>query len=206
MKRTLALTAAAVATTLPLAACGGNDDTAMPGMSGDSASSSSSESASAASGEFTGADVMFAQGMIPHHAQAVEMSDVLLAKDDVDEDVRALAEQIKAAQAPEIEQMTGWLEGWDAEVPSMDGMDMGTDDSMNEMMSPEDMQALEDATGTEASRLFIEQMTEHHDGAIEMAQTELDEGTDPEAKELAQTIIDTQQAEIEEMQELLAGL
>lgn len=76
--------------------------------------------------------------------------------------------------------------------------------SMNGMMSPEDMAALEEATGTEASRLFLEQITEHHTGAVEMAQAEVDRGTNPEAKELAETIIETQQKEIEEMQDLLA--
>jgi uncharacterized protein (DUF305 family) len=209
MKRTLALTAAALATTLTLAACGGSDDSATTGSPSDSPSSSAE--ASPATGEFSEADVMFAQMMIPHHAQAVDMSDTLLAKDDVDDDVRELAEQIKAAQEPEIQEMTGWLEDWDAEVPSTDGMDMGgdmagMDHSGGGMMSPEDMAALEDATGAEAARLFLEQMTEHHTGAVEMARTELDEGTSPEAKDLAQIIIDTQEAEIEEMEDLLADL
>lgn len=215
MKRTLALTAAALATTLTLAACGGGDDTATPAASGggSSSSSSSSEEATPAEAEFSEADVMFAQMMIPHHAQAVQMSDVLLAKDGVGDDVRGLAEQIKAAQAPEIELMAGWLEDWGAEVPPMDGMAMGGESGgmdmggeMNGMMSPEDMQALEDATGTDAARLFLEQMTAHHEGAVEMAGAEVDGGTSPEAIELAETIVETQQAEIQEMQDLLAGL
>lgn len=206
MKRTLALTAAALATTLTLAACGGGDDAATP-AAGDE--SSSSAEATPAEGDFAEADVMFAQMMIPHHAQAVQMSDMLLAKEDVDDDVSELAEEIKAAQAPEITQMSGWLQGWDAEVPPTDGMamedamDMG---GMNGMMSPEDMQALEDATGTEAAQLFLEQMTVHHEGAVEMAQAEVEEGTNPAAIELGETIIETQREEIEEMQDLLADL
>lgn len=209
MKRTLALTAAALATTLTLAACGGGDDAATP-AAGDE--SSSSAEATPAEGDFAEADVMFAQMMIPHHAQAVQMSDMLLAKEDVDDDVSELAEEIKAAQAPEITQMSGWLQGWDAEVPPTDGMatDGGMDGTdmggMNGMMSPEDMQALEDATGTEAAQLFLEQMTVHHEGAVEMAQAEVEGGTHPEAIELGETIIETQQEEIEEMQDLLADL
>ncbi len=206
MKRTLALTAAALATTLTLTACGGGDDAATP-AAGDE--SSASAEAAPAEGDFAEADVMFAQMMIPHHAQAVQMSDMLLAKEDVDDDVSELAEEIKAAQAPEITQMSGWLQGWDAEVPPTDGMAMedGTDmGGMNGMMSPEDMQALEDATGTEAAQLFLEQMTVHHEGAVEMAQAEVEEGTNPEAIELGETIIETQQEEIEEMQDLLADL
>lgn len=208
MKRTLAL-AAALAATLTLAACGGQDETG-PATTSDS---SNSAPATPASGDFSDADVMFAQMMVPHHAQAVEMSDMILAKDDVDEGVLAIAQQIKDAQAPEITQMTGWLEGWDAEMPSAEGMgemDMdeghGMDMPMNGMMSEQDMQALDEATGDDASRLFLEQMTEHHRGAVQMAETQLAQGTNPEAKELAQTIIDTQEAEIEELEGLLADL
>ena len=90
---------------------------------------------------------------------------------------------------------------------SMGGMDMGGMEGMdNGMMSEEDMRALQDAEGQAAARLFLEQMVQHHTGAIEMAQTELSEGQNPEALELAQTIVDTQQDEITQMQELLATL
>ena len=83
----------------------------------------------------------------------------------------------------------------------MEGMDHG-----GGMMSEDDMAALEAATGAEASRLFLEQMTMHHEGAIEMAQDEVDNGQNPDAVEMAQTIVDTQTAEIAQMQELLAQL
>ncbi|WP_201276677.1 DUF305 domain-containing protein [Marisediminicola senii] len=147
---------------------------------------------------------MFAQMMVPHHEQAVEMSDMILAKDDVDPDVLDIAQQIKDAQGPEIEQMNGWLDEWDA---SDDMGDMGgMDHSMDGMMSDDEMEALEGSSAESASRLFLEQMTEHHEGAIDMAQTELDEGEYPEAVELAQDIVDTQQAEIDQMQEILSGL
>jgi uncharacterized protein (DUF305 family) len=191
--RTVAATAA-LALTLTLVGCApgaGSDDTDdMPGMDHDG----SSESA-----EFDSADVMFAQMMIPHHEQAVEMSDVLLAKDGVDEDIAALAERIKAAQQPEIDLMEGWLEDWDVDMP-MSGMDHG-----DGMMSQGDMDALEDATGDEASALFLEQMIEHHEGAILMAEGEVEAGQNRDAIALAEKIIEDQTAEIAEMEQLLAG-
>jgi len=177
LTRTL-ITVALTATALTLAACGGDDHNDV--------------------------DVTFAQEMIPHHAQAVQMSDMLLAKDDVDPEVVDLAEQIKDAQAPEIETMSGWLEQWGEDVPATDmgSMDM---DSMNMdgMMSSEDMSALDAAESTDAAQLFLEGMTEHHQGAIEMAEQEVEDGEAPEAIDLAETIIDSQQAEIDEMEQLV---
>ncbi|MGN8552475.1 UNVERIFIED_CONTAM: DUF305 domain-containing protein [Microbacterium sp. SLM126] len=192
MKIRTTATAVSLALMFALVGCAPAADTDdMPGMDHDD----SSESA-----EFDSADVMFAQMMIPHHEQAVEMSDVLLEKDGIDEDVTALAERIKAAQQPEIELMEEWLDDWEAEMP-MDGMDHG-----DGMMSQGDMDALEDATGDEASALFLEQMIEHHEGAIIMAEGEVGAGQNPDAVALAEKIIDDQTAEIEEMEQLLAGL
>ena len=200
--RTAATAALALATALTLAGCAGNTagSGSMPGMDH---GSSSSASPSVVMAEFNDADVMFAQMMIPHHQQAVEMADMILAKDGIDAGVITLAEQIKAAQQPEIEQLQGWLEEWgaDSDIGGMSGMDHG-----DGMMSDEDMQTLDAATGTEASRLFLEQMTMHHEGAITMAQDEGDNGQNADAIEMAQTIIDTQTAEIATMQELLAQL
>lgn len=78
--------------------------------------------------------------------------------------------------------------------------------SMDGMMTEEDMAALDAATGTEASRLFLEQMIVHHEGAVEMAQIEVDSGTNPDAVAMAQAIIDTQNIEIETMREILQSL
>jgi len=163
------------------------------------------------------ADVAFAQMMIPHHEQAVVMSQ--LAPDRAeDEQVLELAEQIEAAQAPEIEEMTGWLEDWGEEVGGHDmgdmdmeeGEDMGDmdmdDSSMPGMMSDEEMTELEGLSGAEFDVMFLEMMTAHHEGALEMAETEIADGEFPDAIALAETIIETQQAEIEEMEGLLADL
>lgn len=192
--RVIALTAVPLAAALALAGCAASGNGSMPGMDhGDGMSSSPSADVE---GEFNSADSMFAMMMIPHHEQAVEMSDMLLGKSGVDEEVLQLAQQIKDAQAPEIELMQSWLDAWGMQAP--DEMDHG-----DGMMSADDMAALEAAEGAEASRLFLEQMIVHHQGAIEMAETELDDGVNPDALELAQAIVDAQTAEIATMQDLL---
>ncbi|MFP5313075.1 MAG: DUF305 domain-containing protein, partial [Actinomycetes bacterium] len=148
------------------------------------------------------ADIMFAQMMIPHHAQAVEMSDIVLAKPDVSADVTALATKIKAAQAPEIQQMTDWLTGWN--VPTM--MDDHAGHGMTGMVDDAGIDKLKSATGTEAAKLFLEQMIGHHEGAIDMAQQEISAGKFPDAVKLGHDIVDAQQAEITQMKQLLATL
>ena len=104
------------------------------------------------------------------------MADLLLAKDGINTEVSDLARQIKAAQAPEITQMSGWLAGWgENPSPSMTmDHDMG-----GGMMNQTDMDALEKATGDEATRLFLAGMIEHHTGAIAMAQQEIANGPEP---------------------------
>ncbi|MFK4116212.1 DUF305 domain-containing protein [Microbacterium sp. NPDC006705] len=201
--RTAAAAALTLAAALALAGCAdGSGSQSMPGM--DHGSSSSPSSSSTVTADFNDADVMFAQMMIPHHQQAVEMADMILNKEGIDPGVLTLASDIKAAQQPEIDQLQSWLDEWGADMPDMDSME-GMDHGGG-MMSEDDMAALEAATGAEASRLFLEQMTMHHEGAIEMAQDEVDNGQNPDAVEMAQTIVDTQTAEITEMQELLAQL
>jgi uncharacterized protein (DUF305 family) len=200
--------AAALAVT-GLTGCSSNDMSTMPGMdhgssgSPSAASSSPAAPATPAAGPHNDADVMFAQGMIPHHQQAVAMSDMILAKDDIDPKVTDLATQIKAAQAPEIAQMSGWLAGWGQNPSPSMGMDH---DMGGGMMSQADMDALDQATGKEAARLFLTGMITHHKGAITMAQHEVANGQNPEAVALAQKIITDQQAEITTMNQLLQQL
>lgn len=192
----LAFAALPAAAALVLAGCTSTDDEP-------TTTAAASESADAAS-EANAADQMFAMMMIPHHEQAIEMSDMILAKDGIDPRVAELAQQIKDAQGPEIETMQQWLEDWGVEADDMGGM--GGMDHGDGMMTEEDMAALEAADGAEASRLFLEQMIVHHEGAIEMAQTEVEDGQAPEVVEMAQAVIDTQQAEIDTMQQLLTEL
>lgn len=192
--RTYILTAAALAAALTLSACAsGTADT----NGGGGSESTSAPSASAGNA----ADVTFAQMMIPHHEQAVSMSEEFLAKDDADQRIVDLATQIKAAQEPEIKQLKTWLSVWAADE-AMSGMD----DGATGMMSDGDMMALEEASGAEADRLFLEQMMLHHEGAIEMAQTELDAGENDDARAMAQNIVTSQTSEIQTMKDLLATL
>jgi uncharacterized protein (DUF305 family) len=194
--RTIALALGALFTAMVLVGCATSGG-GMEGMEGMDDNTPSPP----AGAEFNTADETFAMEMIGHHEQAVEMADIVLAKSDVDSRVLELAAKIKAAQQPEIDVMTDWLEGWGVDVSDMGGMDHGGD-----MMSEEDMDALTAATGAEASTLFLDQMVEHHEGAIDMAERELDEGQNADALELAQKIIDDQTAEIEFMQTLRAAL
>ena len=217
----LTLAAAAIAVT-GLAGCSNNDMSDMPGMdqgSGSPAVTTPSTSAgpstastptsgtptsgNPAAGPHNDADVMFATMMIPHHQQAIEMSGMILAKQDITAEVTELAQQIKAAQGPEISQMSGWLAGW-GENPSPMTMDhdMGGGGMGDGMMTQAEMDALEQADGDGAARLFLKGMIKHHQGAITMAQKELVEGQNSEAKQLAQQIIDDQKAEITTMNQL----
>jgi uncharacterized protein (DUF305 family) len=156
--------------------------------------------------EFNATDVGFAQGMIPHHAQAIEMADMALEVSE-DPDVRRLAEAIRAAQDPEIDLLTTWLETWEQPVPEASGghgMD-GMGSMMSGMMSPADMERLGGSSGPDFDRMWLEMMVRHHEGAIEMAQAEIDGGEYQPAIDLAGTIVTTQQAEIDEMRGLLAA-
>lgn len=151
------------------------------------------------------ADVSFASDMIIHHEQAIEMAQ-MVDDNTVDPAVADLADRIEAAQAPEIELMTGWLEEWDEPVPDQGAMDhsnMEGMDGMAGMMTAEDMAALEAADGAAFQTMWLEMMIEHHQGAVEMARSVLDEGQYEPARKVAETIIETQQAEIEEMEGLL---
>lgn len=206
--RPIALTVAAVAAAAVLAACSGSNSMSGHQMSDGSMMSGPSMSSAMPTG--SEGDVAFAQLMIPHHEQAVEMAD--LALDPVAEasqEVTALATQIKAAQDPEIAEMTSWLTEWGAptQMPghsddmahsALGGM------QMSGMMSPEDMATLGSATGEQFDRMWLSMMIAHHEGAIDMASQVLTTTADPEVEALAQAVIDGQTAEIEQMQRMLS--
>ena len=147
---------------------------------------------------FSGTDIMFAQMMIPHHQQAVDMS-TLAETHTTNPEILALAKQIKDAQAPEIKQMTAWIESSGA------GMDMGHDMGMNGMLSDEQMTALGNAQGAEFDKLYLEGMIGHHEGALQMAKM-IENSSNAEAKTLAVNIVTSQSAEIEKMKQMLAGM
>jgi uncharacterized protein (DUF305 family) len=142
-------------------------------------------------------DAQFAQHMVPHHRQAVELS-ALVPERTTNPEVRQLAEQISAAQQPEIDTMTGWLTAW--------GVPEQAHDSHGEMAGMVDdatMQRLADSRGPEFDRLWLESMIAHHEGAVAMAQQEIDQGKNADATALARRIAETQQAEIAQMEALL---
>jgi len=188
------------------AACGSDHSDMDMGSATTAASAANATTASAPGDQasFNDADVAFAQGMIPHHQQAVEMAELALDPTRAaSPEVVDLATRIQAAQDPEIQLMTGWLDAWGQpmEMDMVEG-DMG---SMEGTMSEEDMAALAAASGTDFDRMWLEMMTAHHRGAVKMAETEQTDGMDPDAIALAGQIIAAQQAEIEEMRGLLEG-
>ena len=189
-----------------LSGCSGAGDSS---TAGGGSSSSAAESSTGSSESFNDADVMFAQMMIVHHRGALDMAQLAEGRAE-DPRVLDLAGRIEAAQQPEIETMTGWLEEWGEEVPAegmdMEGMDMGGMDMGGMEMSEEDMAALESASGAEFDRMFLEMMVEHHRSAVEMAETQIADGEYPEAVSLAEEIVQSQSAEIEEMETILSEL
>jgi uncharacterized protein (DUF305 family) len=212
-KRAVLVGTGAIAALL-IAGCGGTDSgsDSSSGHSEGHGSSATSATAAPSAGDHNDADVMFAQHMIPHHRQAVEMSDVVLAKQGVDPRITELAKAIKAAQDPEIKQMQDWLNQWgNPPMPPMGATEGGHDmdgmsgDAMG-MMSDEEMTALKNAQGGEANRLFLTGMITHHEGAIDMAQTEIEDGTFTPAIEMARTIVQTQKEEIDTMKGILETL
>ncbi|WP_169983178.1 DUF305 domain-containing protein [Microbispora sp. H10836] len=145
-------------------------------------------------------DVMFAQMMIPHHRQAVEMSKLAESR-AADARVKRLAERIKAAQAAEIQAMSGWLTAWGERVP--DESAAPAHHAMPGMMSPEDMRRLEGLSGRPFDRAFLTMMIRHHDGAVTMARDELRAGAYEPARRMATSVVSSQSAEIKEMKRLL---
>ncbi len=150
------------------------------------------------------ADATFAHGMIPHHEQAVVMTK-LAASRTQNAQVLDLAGRIEAAQAPEIDQMKGWLNDWnEPHQPGMGGM--AGMDGMKGMMSDTEMAALTAASGPAFDKMFLEMMIAHHEGAVEQAEAEKSDGKFPEALALADDIIASQQSEIDEMRGILSSL
>lgn len=190
--------AGALALSVALAACGGETNSITPGEE------PTSNASATVSAQRNDADVEFAQGMIAHHKGAIDMAEIAENK-ATSAEVKALASKIKAAQAPEIETMTSWLTAWDQEV-SDDHASMGHGSEMPGMASDEEMARFEAATGTDFDRMFLELMTKHHEGAIEMARTEQADGENPEALALAAKIQVDQGVEIDEMRGMLQAL
>jgi uncharacterized protein (DUF305 family) len=162
---------------------------------------------------FNDADVEFASEMVQHHAQALQMVDLTLGR-DLDPSVAELAEEIRAAQTPEIEKLVDWLEDWDQPVPETSrdhanahseghGDEATTGHDLPGMMTAEEMARLESASAAEFEDLWLAMMIEHHEGAIAMAEQEIDEGASDRAVALAERIVTDQQQEVATMRDLL---
>ncbi|MBY6678959.1 MULTISPECIES: DUF305 domain-containing protein [unclassified Rhodococcus (in: high G+C Gram-positive bacteria)] len=205
VKNTTVTTLAAAAIGVALVAgCG--DDGSSASMEGHSMGSSSMESAPSQdpAADFADADVAFASMMYPHHAQAVEMASMVDGR-STNPDVVTLADEIADAQGPEMDQLASWLAEWGQPSPSatpddMQGMDHG---SGSGMMSSQDMASLTALSGDEFDQRWLTMMIDHHRGAVAMAETEIEEGSNDDAVAMARTIVDTQNAEIARMEQLL---
>ncbi|GGU25743.1 DUF305 domain-containing protein [Lentzea flava] len=144
------------------------------------------------------ADVAFAQGMVPHHEQALEMTELVASRTE-NAHVIDLAARISKAQKPEIDRMNGWLKDWGAPVKAESHSSHGHSDTHGMV----DLGNLAELDGTEFDRQWLSLMIQHHRGAVEMARKHLAAGTDPETRKLAQDVITLQEKEISEMESLL---
>jgi len=196
----LATPSLAVALAFVLAACGSDDS-----PSADSTPVTQAPSGVTEAAALNTADVEFAQGMIAHHEQAIEMAEIALDPSvGASPEVLDLATRIKGGQDPEVELMTAWLTaaGEPVVMDTSEGHDMS---SMDGMMTAEQMDAMAAMTGTGFDTMWLEMMIAHHEGAISQSQTVKANGSNADVMTLADEIIGAQQAEITEMQALLQG-
>ncbi len=201
MIRRLAAPAIALALTATLAACGSDDHSSMA----DTTTATQAPGGSTPTVTLNAADIEFAQGMIAHHEQAIEMAEIALdPKVGASPEVLDLATRIKGAQDPEVELMTGWLTAA-GEPVMMDGGDGHDMSSMDGMMTAEQMDTMAAMTGTEFDKTWLEMMIAHHEGAITQSQAVKADGSNADVLALADQIITAQQGEITEMKALLQG-
>lgn len=194
-RRLLVLTTVVAMGCISLAACSGGDRADSDSSISDNANSDAT---------WNDADVKFVQGMIPHHEQAVEMSDMMVGR-TVSNATAVLAEQIRAAQTAEVSLMQGFIAEWGVELDPHAGH--SGDHSMGEgMMSDEQLDELSSTDGVDFERMWLTLMLEHHKGAIVMASAVMADGAEPRVRALAEAIITAQQAEIAQIEALLASL
>lgn len=196
----VALVATASGLVLGLAACSDSDDGRVGGsMPG----GSSARSSASASTDHDQADVVFSTMMVPHHLQAIEMADLVPSR-STNAELLALAARVKAAQQPEVDQMTSWLGAWGASPVLGHEEDTGHAGT-GAMMSADDLGALAALSGPAFDARWLEMMIEHHAGAVDMAQDVIGAGRHAPTRQLAVAIVLTQQREITQMKAMLAG-
>jgi len=152
------------------------------------------------------AEVGFARDMVVHHAQAVQMAEIVRGKTE-SEEIRTLAANIALTQQAQIGQMQGWLQVWDlpptGTEPAMSWMGHPTEGRMPGMAAPEELDRLQRASPEEADVLFLQLMIPHHEAALPMAEAVLEETDREEVQQLAAAVATSQEAEIRVLQELL---
>ena len=201
----LAAAFAAVATAVLLAGCSAPEDSA------DDGGGSGIPETAVITGEpagYNADDVAFATNMIPHHKQAIELSN-LVPDRSTNPELAALAGQIAATQQPEINIMNVFLVQWnenpEAGVDSDGEGHAGHGQAMQGMVDDATMTRLESLRGTEFDTLWLESMISHHQGAIEMAKAEIANGENIDAIAMAETMVRMQEAEIGQMKQMLEG-
>ncbi|MFF0200871.1 DUF305 domain-containing protein [Streptomyces sp. NPDC005017] len=211
-RRRAAIVTAVLAGGLLLSACGTGDPEGTHHGSDSSASVAPTAAGTRAPGAFNDVDVTFAQAMIPHHQQALEMARLADGRAS-DAEIKTLATAIEQAQDPEIRTMRAWLKAWgrpESADQGMPGMHHGSGASdhsgMSGMMSADQMRRLQTAQGTAFDRLFAELMIEHHEGAVTMAEDQRKNGRNATAKNLAADVVENQSAEVERFRRILDRL
>lgn len=157
------------------------------------------DSSSSKNANYTGADIMFLQMMIPHHQQAIDISNLAM-KASQDAELIELAKIIARDQAAEIKQMKAWLK--DAGASEDMGHEMH---DMGGMLSDDELTALSAATGKEFDVLWLKGMTGHHDGAIHMTQM-IEDAQNADIKAFGTKVIKDQSEQIAQMKKMLARL
>ena len=188
----LRMSAAAVMAIVTLSACSSSAHQAATG----SPSTSSPQA-------HNSTDVTFAQNMTPCHKQAIQMSEIILTKQGLDPRVVQVANQIKAAEGPDVEGMQSWLSQWQQPMTPSSAAGMPAMQGMTGMASPEQMTALQNAAGADASKQFLTLMIQNHQHAIMLAQSEINSGQYPPAVAMAHSIATTEQQEVNTMQGIL---
>lgn len=186
--------AAALATAVVVSSCSKTED--------HSAHATSSTTSSATAAAHNADDVMFAQMMIPHHQQAIDLA-AMASIHTTNQAVRSLAGKIADEQQPEIDQMNALLQQWGVD-PAM-GDHSGHGATMQGMVDEATMTKLKSLNGPEFDTLWLQAMIGHHQGAIEMAKTEIANGQSTDLTTMAKSIVTGQQAEIDQMKQMLGG-
>ncbi|HST82369.1 MAG TPA: DUF305 domain-containing protein [Kineosporiaceae bacterium] len=171
---------------------------------GDSTAVAGLTVANSSSGEYNAADVEFVTAMVAHHAQAIEMVQLVLGRTSHVK-VRKFAKRLEATQTPEIVKLYGLLKGWD-QRPINTATPMVSEAPMSGMLSDADLEALRSASKATVEDIFLTQISKHHEGAIAMAENELTSGINPQAKVFAQSLKQSQTAEISKLQALKVSI